>query len=141
MKTWAVQEITDRYRVTPQAVYNWLKRGVLKGSKNPETGRWEVTQAVLANFKRPRRGQEPRPPVASGTIIADQPFISLQDIAKRYGVGYYTAREWARRGYIPAVQISPRGQWFIPRSKLAQLEQRVAQTSERTTPTTPEGED
>lgn len=131
MKVWTVREIAGRYRVTQLTVYNWLKSGALKGTKNPETGYWEVTQAALAVFKRPRRGREPKALTAvSGGAVGNQPFIPLRQVAKRYGVNYLTARNWARKGYIPAFQIAPRGRWFIPSNMLAQLEERMGWPAE-----------
>lgn len=141
VKVWTAQQIAQRYRVTLKTAYQWLHDGLLEGTKNPETGRWEVTQAALANFKPPRRGPEPTPLIPVGDGSFDQPFLPLAAVAERYGVCYQTARTWAQRGYIPVIRLSPRGAWVAPCNMLLKLEKHAAQTSERTTHPTPEGGD
>ena len=37
-----VSVTAKRYRVTTQAVYNWLKSGEIEGFQDPDTGAWKV---------------------------------------------------------------------------------------------------
>jgi excisionase family DNA binding protein len=57
-----------------------------------------------------------------GGIMADEPELTVPEVAERLRVHPETVREWLRAGRFPnARRISPRAGWRIPRGDVDQL--------------------
>lgn len=52
----------------------------------------------------------------------DDCFLSLVDVATRYGVAYCTAHKWAQCGRLPAFQIGGKGRWYVREYDLRRME-------------------
>lgn len=125
LRVWTVREVARKFRVLPVTVHWWLKDGKLVGTKNPVNGYWEVTQAALSTFKRPRRGRQPGTTTVLERGMAAKDYLSLKAIATDFGVSYVTVWGWVRQGHLPAFQIRPRGRWFVPRGAISQIEENL----------------
>ena len=52
--------------------------------------------------------------------MKDKGFLTLNEVAERYRVGYLTARGWALGGHVPAFKIG--GTWRVPLAALQRIE-------------------
>lgn len=57
-----------------------------------------------------------------GSGMRSPRYITLKEVARRYGVSYVTARKWALYGLLPAFQIGPRRPWRIDLDALERME-------------------
>lgn len=58
-----------------------------------------------------------------------QRFLSLTQVAERYGLSYMTVWNMAKKGRIPAFRIGGNGAWRVDLSALQDLERRWASGS------------
>lgn len=49
-------------------------------------------------------------------------YITLKEVARRYGISYVTARSWAVGGLIPAFQVGPGRPWRVDLEALEEME-------------------
>lgn len=49
-------------------------------------------------------------------------FLTLREVAERYGVTYMTAYNWVRSGRLPAFQVGGRGVWRVELSEVERVE-------------------
>jgi excisionase family DNA binding protein len=52
---------------------------------------------------------------------ADPVFLSVSEVAMRFGVGAATVRRWIRDGHLGAVQVAPGAVLRIPEAELERL--------------------
>jgi len=54
--------------------------------------------------------------------VDDGCFLSLVEVASRYGVAYCTAHKWAQCGRLPAFQVGGKGRWYVRGAELRHME-------------------
>lgn len=58
-------------------------------------------------------------------MCEERRFLSLKEVAQRYGISYQTAHAMAREGRLPAFQLGGRGMWRVDLAALERLERRA----------------
>lgn len=77
-----VLETASFYRLTPECVRSWARKGKLSGKK--EGGEWEFTVQHTSR----------------------QPLLIASEVAERFFVNKKTVQAWARRGSLPCIKLS-----------------------------------
>lgn len=50
---YTVDEVAEKYRVDPETVRRWLRKGILKGFKTPSGYSWIIPASALEDFTVP----------------------------------------------------------------------------------------
>ncbi|MDQ2837855.1 MAG: helix-turn-helix domain-containing protein [Actinomycetota bacterium] len=91
-------EVADRLRVDRATIRRWIRSGALPASQagGAANSHWLIDASVLKS------------------IGADQPLMTVDEVAAQYGVTAGTVRIWIRRGQLSAIRLPGKGAIRIP---------------------------